>query len=304
MNTLIHLAYEEILELRRQQDSILYVNRVADGHDLIMFDGPLTLLCHVSTDDAVCAAFEANVLPFCNKPVETDEIRFETHDYSDKGTWSGESTGDPAASWSAEQGAVSYDDVSNVWRDASGGMVSFLDQDDPLEPHDVWKDGSGSVIVRYVPASGDACDGDWIRLDTNAVVTSSRWRITPYAGYKISLSETVLSTDSTAVLQSPLHYEVYSYYPPIGSVIKVRDWVYQDTSIIRAGADTVTVEPVQLPGHPGHVVHYSYDYRKTQLQIIDSRAMQRLDIVTENDLRVTDTLGATATFLARKIHSF
>lgn len=307
----VNISYQELLEIRRELDDRLYVEDRVHDYALFCQDRGMVLSAQVVKFEAdgvtktpEALDLEENLMQCANRPVATDEIRFETHDYSNKGTWSGESTGDPAASWSAERGAVSYDDATNIWSDASGGLVSFLDQNDPREDYDVWKDSEGSVIVRYVPASGDPCDGDWIRLDTSAVVTSSRWRITPYEGYKISISETVLSTDSTAVLQGPLHYEVYSYYPPLGVVIKVRDWVYKDLGIIRAGADTITVEPVQLPGHAGHVIHYSYDYRKTKIQVIDSRAMQRLDIVTEDDLRVVNTKGATATFLARKIHSF
>lgn len=308
----ISIPYARMMEIRRALDLRLYYEDQGPHYRLAAQDNGIVLNSLVTklapdgtTANPEALDFETNVMPFANLPIEMEEVRFETHDFSHKGTWSGETTGDPAASWAAERGAVGYDDVSNLWYGVSGETICQLDQINRVGGYDVWRDTLGNPIVHYVPpASGDARDGDWIRIDTGEIVTSSRWRILPYDGHKISITETVLSCDSTAVIQEPLHYEVYAYYPPAEGVVKVRDWAYPDIYVIRAGADRAWVEPIVLDGHMGNVIHYVFDYTKTKIQSVDSRYMQRLDILTENDARVINTNGATATFVAKKIRSF
>lgn len=348
-----------------------------------------------ASESAALDLYRDRLEAYANLPAFGEEIRFYTHDFSDKRTWTSDTTGD-LASWVDD--AETYDDVQYRWLDASGTMVAYLDQ--TTFPA-TWKDAEDQVIVEYVsemdvplatglthtngliithtdysiapvsgtydltvasgtspgtyklmwggeeednivwvpnslfildgeeqgkifvrlgstpPSSLPKTDevlvqslphprmGDWVRVDTEEVVTSSRWRMLPYDGYKIEISEAWLSCDTGTLFQSAVHYEFYTDVPQYGLTnYKARDWKYKDINTFRAGSNTAPfVEPVTIDGHFGPIITFGYDYTKTMPQVVDSIVNQYIDVSLEGDIPVCNTNGTRATFIAKKLRS-
>lgn len=344
------VSYAQIRAIRAETNSKLYATAKGSRWDLECVDDTnKTVESHISSTDAEVADFETNILPLCNRPIEVQEVRFATHDYSDKTDWDGRTHGDQVAylaggvmkhpvdgSWLDATGAAMiaayggypnadhagdpnylfgayahritnvYDDVHYKWTSPDGSTrIVWLDLS--MSPP-AWKDDNDVVVVHY-----DTNVHDWIRNDTSAVVTSSLWRILPYTGYKIQINKIKSQFDSTVEFSGTLHYEVYMDLSenmagagyPAGNY-KVADWAYKSLTEIMAGADADPyVEPATRTGHSGPVVTLTFDYKNaTKAPIIDSNVGMHLDIRLSDNVPVTNTLGAGATFICLKIRSF
>ena len=191
--------------------------------------------------------YTSNLAPFANKPIDIQEIRFRTHDFSNKADWDGRTHGDQVAYLA---GGVAKHPIDGSWLDSTGAamLAAYADPQDPnygdpnylfgslqhkitstyndvdykwvdsegdrivyldtaVSPC-VWKLDNGTTVVHY-----DSQAGDWIRNDNSAVVTSSLWRILPYSGYKIQINKAILQADVTATFTGTLHYQVYMDLP-------------------------------------------------------------------------------------------
>jgi hypothetical protein len=294
-------SLDTFLTNQRAWDAQVFKQIVGDKVRLFISPprGPLGYQIDVDPADAT---YLARIAPFVNLPIETSEVRFKTHDFSDPATWDGRTVG-AQASWVT--GAMTYDDVNYCWKDAQNTVVCTLDASD-TPGASKWKDPQNNVLVEWHAGSSQ-----WRRTDTNANVTSSRWRILPYAGYKIVLTQAWLQCDQSAVFNDNLHYEVYTYLPanylfpgqPAGHY-KVRDYVYTSLADCRGGANQLPyVDPGVLAGHTDKIITICYDYGATVPAVIDSQLGQYLDIVIDNDAKITSTLCAHGTFIGRKVRS-
>lgn len=116
------------------------------GVTLTAYVNGLTLATYIDkiSETADLAIYRERLEPLTNAPIPAEEIRFYTHDFSDKRTWTSDTTGE-MASWVAD--AETYDDVQYRWLDTSGTVVAYLDQSTfPA----VWKNSEDEIIVQYV----------------------------------------------------------------------------------------------------------------------------------------------------------
>jgi hypothetical protein len=352
-----NVTYSEILALRAEADSKLYAEDKGNRWDLKCKDSDKedifsSIPKQVSdadgnlSDNPLIASFTSDVLPMCNAPVFSQEVRFQTHDYSKKADWDGRTHGDQVAylagaylkhpvdgSWLDATGAsmigsyanpadphygdpsylfgayahritAKYDDVNYRWLSANG-TTRYAWLDLTASPPE-WKDDSGAVVVHY---NGT----DWIRNDTSAVVTSSLWRILPYPGYKIQINKIKTTLDVTVAFTGVLHYQVYMNLAsgvagpgyPAGKY-QVADWNYKNLGEIIAGSDADPyIEPDVRAGHTGKTMIMNYDYQHaTKAPVIDDMLGMHLDISLSDNMPVTGTVGAGATFICMKIRSF
>lgn len=276
--------------------------------------------------------YTTTMAPLAGLPIERDEVRFETHDFADKRAWDGRTTGDPAAwvaggaarhpatgNWVDSAGnpiSAVYDDVVYRWLSPEGEVLAWLDQGQGLGDA-TWKSKDGGVLVRYEQGEGDPRDGEWVRMDVPAgdprrIVTSSRFSIVPYPGYKVQINEAWLSSETGVIFNGVIQYRAYSYVPeghPMlkgmpGGIYPVKTWDYPTLAVFLAGANVPPLPPIKLPGRATEVITIGYDYGKTMPPVLDSLAAQRLDIQIDNHRRMQGTKSATATFVALKIRSF
>lgn len=189
--------------------------------------------------------FRAQVEPFCNAPIFSQEVRFETHDWTNKSDWDGRTHGDQVAYLA---GGVMKHPIDGSWLDATGAAMiaaygGYPDATHTGDPNylfgayayritskydDVnykWTSADGTTRYAWLDLSVsppvwkndagttvvhyDTGTSQWIRNDNSAVVTSSRWVILPYPGHKIKINQIKSRFDTTAVFTGALHYQVY-----------------------------------------------------------------------------------------------
>jgi hypothetical protein len=169
---------------------------------------------------------------------------------------------------------------------------------------------SDTIVVQIDPNPDHM---QWIRNDNSAVVTSSLWRILPYANTKLQINKVKTTIDVTATFTGSLHYQIYMDLSPgiagpgyPGGNYKVADWGYTTLAELASGADADPyIEPLTRDGHVGPVMILSYDYQaSTKTPVIDSKLNMHLDVSISDNQPVTGTLGAHATFICMKIASF
>lgn len=166
------------------------------------------------------------------------------------------------------------------------------------------------------PSSGGT-KGEWIRVDGAApafpsnIKSSSKWRVTPPAGFKYQINEAWLASDRDTTANDTTYYRAYSYLPagyaytdsPAG-VYKVKEWIYKSMKDFRGGANKITAEATTQANHSSPTVNIGFDYSKTEAQVLDGFALQYLEISLGSDKPFTGTTGATATFICMKYPSF
>lgn len=354
----VEITYQELKALRAELNTRAYVEDRGFYYQAVMQDaennrgGGVNLTAQVIkfeadgvTKTADCLDLETAFRPYANKVVDIQDAWFKCHDLSDKRTWAGWTTGNPAA-WFV--GGVTYDEESGRWLDALGAPISaqyddyhfrwvdnafnsymagrtgnlaaypfttlaWLDQSAMAGkegPEDyaqcVWRDAGNNALVQFDPGTGDPRDGDWKRVDANAPVDSrvnfSHFRINPDPGYKVQINQVHLGAEAATVFQAPMLYRVRSYYPPLAGVFTVRKWRYESLKDFSDGSNTKPGEVVEADGTK--MVTIAYDYRASKPPVLDSRALQHIEISVEGHQRMTNTKRTRAIFVALKIASF
>jgi hypothetical protein len=300
------LTLSHLLAFRREHNCPLIVDDLTEGETSLGYNVSIRSeghqhTCYVTAGTAEATTLEA-LLPFANAPVAQEEFRFTTHDFCDPASWDGRTNGDPAASWAAANGGVTYDDVGYRWLDENGDPVCYLDA---VEGGigSLWKNSANDlVIVEY-----NVTTKHWERIDNDDNVTSSRWSIIPYPNTKMELIMANVIFGADAVIQptGTLRYTVHMYLPenyagpgaPAG-VYPVKQFVYPSAYLMRLSADS----------HKdiGQDVFANYDYRTTVKPVFDANAGMKLELTLDNHVPVVSVTGrpAIAVFIGKKIASF
>jgi hypothetical protein len=344
------IAYPNFWMLRADQNKPFRASETDNGNITIKCR-ELEMYCSIDRnlekDAAFVADWDANKKQYANILINEEEVRFKTHDWAIKPEWDGRTHGNQVAylaggyymhpidgSWLDATGAgmiaaygtpgnahygdptylfgafahritAKYDDVNYQWKSADGATrYAWLDQSTTPA---TWKNDAGDVVVHY-----DVTSAEWVRDADSAVVTSSLWRILPYAGTKIQVNKVKSTFDATTIFTGALHYKVYMDIAegvagpgyPAGNY-PVRDWQYADLAELASGADADPyIEPMTRDGHTGPIMILSYDYQAaTKTPVIDSLLNMHLDILLSDNTPVTGTPNAHATFICMKIQS-
>lgn len=215
--------------------------------------------------------------------------------------------------------AAYYDDVHYKWIGTDNATIAWLDLD-PANAHEgapVWKDGSGTVIVRF-----DATDQKWFRQAEDASwsvdVTDSTFRLKPYEGYKLSVNGVRLyfNLDSVFDLGTPdgqggiagrIHYRGTGYGDnaslpspaPAAGIWTGKDFVYSS----RLEMERTTNGTPTPPDADGNM-SMSFDYLATRPNWLDSLLLQHVDLVVEGNAKVTSAADAQAWFFCVMWGSF
>lgn len=255
-NRFAPIAYDKLMGFQRSRNLAVQAvavhrpdnDEVYGYHLLVTVDG-LTRYCSLWNEDAEWVSFLTDVLPHCEADIETEEVRFKTHDFSDPSDWDGRTHGDQVAYLA---GGVMKHPVDGSWLDATGAdMIAayggYPNNDhlgDPAYLFGAWAHRITAVYddvnYKWVSADGetryawldltasppvwkndagttvvhyDTGTSQWVRNDNDAVVTSSLWRILPYSGYKIQINKVKTVMDITAEFSGVLHYQVYMDLP-------------------------------------------------------------------------------------------
>lgn len=251
-NDYMVIPYTNFKELRSATDAIFLFEENTDAITLRARFNGLNAACTLDKglalyDEAEAARledFENNVRAFGNLPIEQEEVRFQTHDFSNIREWDGRTHGDQVAYLA---GGVLKHPVDGSWLDGTGAAmiaayatpgsghtgdptylfgawlhrISAVYDDvnyrwmsgdgttryvwlDTSSSPAVWKDDEDTVVVHF-----DEGAEQWVRDADDAVVTNSLWRILPYENYKIRVNKTKTTMDITAEFTGVLHYKVY-----------------------------------------------------------------------------------------------
>lgn len=333
MATQISVTAAQALAYRSALGVDLLVEDLGNRYRLyVPYSQAIALVANINKDGGPeQLAFEANEYQFANVPINHREIRFVVHDLASKDTWSGKTNGDPVIHlaggvafieevglWFTAQGQPAlydYDDVNYKLYTASldgqgnkvrGTLLAYLDQSamDNRGAGSVWRYPDDSVACSY-----DAQADEW-KDDQGTVRTSSRFSVVPYPNHKVKIVRANLATRMSASIASDgaVHYRAYSYVddpallgnnPP--GVYRVVDWEYPDLKRFFDGCTDYWVENPLAADSPVRIL---FDYAATATQDLDAIKQQRLDIITKNHRKVTDTDLALATFLAVETTSF
>jgi hypothetical protein len=129
------VSYDQILILRSNLNVKLFAEEFNAGYSLTCSSSiiglPIETFLPKLIDNGngdggtivnpVLANFVANILPNCNTPISTSEVRFYTHDFADASTWNGKTCGDPAAFY---VGGVMLHPLVGLWVNSTGaGML-------------------------------------------------------------------------------------------------------------------------------------------------------------------------------------
>ena len=236
---------------------------------------------------------------YWNKPIAIEEKRFFTHDFSDVMDWDGRTNGAPAKSWAEDHGATKFDPIQKKFKNISNQTIAWLDNS--TYPS-IWRDNDDNVVVQY-----DEISSGWIRTDTNANVTNSRWTIFPNTNKKVQINYVRSFGNKDAIFQGILNYKVYGWLnqlpdgtpiPP--NIYALKNFAYSTLDNLIAGSSKTEASPIGTGS-----LYITYDYKKDSVPpMIDSRGLMYLDIEIDNHLPILSQDATYATFYCIEIDSF